>query len=518
MRAETRVGALRWDTARARLGGPVRARGDRGSRRCYARRVVLATGIEGSGEWDVPGDDPRRPAALALRAHALGHRLRRARAASASRCWARARRRSTTPRPRSSTARARCACAFAARRWSTSTPTAGPRSSGFCSHLGDLPDADKWRFIRQILRMGQLPPADTFERARRHPGFHLHARLRAGSALERARRHGDHPQRPAANATKPTSSSSAPASSPISRRRPELARVEPHIARWSDRFHAARGRAPRGSRCATPTSAPASSSPSGRRAARPTCAISTTTRSAASLSLGFGGASISGMKYSIPRLVRRHHRLVVRRGSRGALRQPARLRGGGVLMAAARIGGTDCAASAARAWSSTARSAPPQSGLRPTAKDRPRVSPQGTPAEGHDVPGGHPRERRPGRYGQTPPRRDQRPQRVGLSGAEKRVGPPFDSGHRPLGSGVRIHRLAPQSRRRRVVLDVPLAPPRVRHLGARPANIRIEDVRLMGHSSIRVTQEIYVHVSADVYDRFFDATNGAPAGGSGERQ
>ena len=37
--------------------------------------------------------------------------------------------------------------------------------------------------------------------------------------------------------------------------------------------------------------------------------------------------------------------------------------------------------------------------------------------------------------------------------------------------------------------------------------IRIEDVsRLLGHSSIRVTQEIYVHVCSDVYDRFFDAT------------
>jgi integrase len=42
-------------------------------------------------------------------------------------------------------------------------------------------------------------------------------------------------------------------------------------------------------------------------------------------------------------------------------------------------------------------------------------------------------------------------------------------------------------------------------------DIRIEDVsRLMGHSSIRVTQEIYVHVCADVYDRFFKAT-GKPA-------
>ena len=38
-------------------------------------------------------------------------------------------------------------------------------------------------------------------------------------------------------------------------------------------------------------------------------------------------------------------------------------------------------------------------------------------------------------------------------------------------------------------------------------DVRIEDVsRLMGHSSIRVTQEIYVHVCEDVFDRFFDAT------------
>ena len=38
--------------------------------------------------------------------------------------------------------------------------------------------------------------------------------------------------------------------------------------------------------------------------------------------------------------------------------------------------------------------------------------------------------------------------------------------------------------------------------------IRIEDVsRLMGHSSIRVTQEVYIHVASDVYACFFTATN-----------
>jgi integrase len=37
--------------------------------------------------------------------------------------------------------------------------------------------------------------------------------------------------------------------------------------------------------------------------------------------------------------------------------------------------------------------------------------------------------------------------------------------------------------------------------------LRIEDVsRLMGHSSIRVTQDVYIHVHGDFYQRFYDAT------------
>jgi integrase len=39
------------------------------------------------------------------------------------------------------------------------------------------------------------------------------------------------------------------------------------------------------------------------------------------------------------------------------------------------------------------------------------------------------------------------------------------------------------------------------------ARIPIEDLsRLMGHSSTRVTQDIYIHVRDDMFDRFFDAT------------
>ena len=39
------------------------------------------------------------------------------------------------------------------------------------------------------------------------------------------------------------------------------------------------------------------------------------------------------------------------------------------------------------------------------------------------------------------------------------------------------------------------------------ASVPIEDLsRLMGHSSTRVTQDIYIHVRYDMYDRFFRAT------------
>jgi integrase len=53
--------------------------------------------------------------------------------------------------------------------------------------------------------------------------------------------------------------------------------------------------------------------------------------------------------------------------------------------------------------------------------------------------------------------------------------------------------------------------PHFRHVFAtwalHEARVPTEDLsRLLGHSSTRVTQDIYVHVRDDMFDRFFEAT------------
>src|SRR6185503_5349945 len=151
----------------------------------------------------------------------------------------------------------------------------------------------------QILRMGQLPPADTLARAQAQPHFHLHA----GSGWEKLTFSDG-------NIHIVTGSASLQVDFVIVatgfvtdlKLRPELRRFEPHIARWADVY--------------TP--------PAGEehedllRHPYLGAGFEFTERSAGTapylshlynytfgglLSMGFGGASISGLKYSAARLV-----------------------------------------------------------------------------------------------------------------------------------------------------------------------------------------------------------------------
>jgi cation diffusion facilitator CzcD-associated flavoprotein CzcO len=170
---------------------------------------------------------------------------------------------------------------------------------GFLKHHADLPDAEKWQFILQLLRMGQLPPADTLARAKQHPNFRLHA----GAAWKELSMHGQE--------IKITTDSGviwadfaivATGFVTDLAARPELVRLESEIARWADRF----------------TPPLEEQQEDLMRHPYLGAGFEFTERSPGQapylshlfnytfgglLSMGFGGASISGLKYSAQRLV-----------------------------------------------------------------------------------------------------------------------------------------------------------------------------------------------------------------------
>jgi cation diffusion facilitator CzcD-associated flavoprotein CzcO len=171
---------------------------------------------------------------------------------------------------------------------------------GFLRHLGDLPDGDKWRFIRQLVRMGQLPPADTLKRAQAHAGFRLHA----GCAWTRLETRGDVAVIHTAAGESHEVDFVIVGTGFVTdlRLRPELREVEPFIARWSDRFTPPPGEE-HADLLRHPYLGPGFQHTEKTPGAAPYVRHLYNFTFGGLLSLGFGGASISGMKYSIPRLV-----------------------------------------------------------------------------------------------------------------------------------------------------------------------------------------------------------------------
>jgi cation diffusion facilitator CzcD-associated flavoprotein CzcO len=301
---ETRAGTLTWDAAARAFTVPC-TNATTGARLpdLHARRVVLATGIDGSGHWEVPAMIesalPRR-----LYAHtrwdidfgALAGKRIAVLGAGASAFDNAAMALEHGAREVRLFFRRPTLVNVNAYRWAEFV--------GFLRHVGDLPDPERWRFIQQIVRMGQLPPADTYARARRHAHFHLHPNtrwraLRAeadDSILIEVEAGGTVSTLPTDFVIVGTGFVTDLA------RRPELAAVEPFIARWSDRYtpppdeaNADLGRHPYLGPSFEMTERTPGEAPWLRHLFNYTFGSLP--------SLGFGGASISGMKYSLPRLI-----------------------------------------------------------------------------------------------------------------------------------------------------------------------------------------------------------------------
>jgi cation diffusion facilitator CzcD-associated flavoprotein CzcO len=293
---DTTVGALRYDPEARQFLVP--STGPAGTRVLRARRVVLATGIDGSGEWRVP-----RSISEALPSRLYAHTrddidfdaLRGKRIAVLGA--------GASAFDNASTALelgAREVHLFFRRpqlvnvnayRWAEFV--------GFLKHHADLPDPEKWRFILQILRMGQLPPKDTLARANEHAGFHMHAQA-GWKSLEAE---GDRVLIETESerfevdfvivATGCVTDLAA---------RPELAHFEAQIARWADRYTPP-AEEMHEDLLRHPYLGQGFEFSERQPGQAPYLAHLYNYTFGGLLSMGFGGASISGLKYSAARLV-----------------------------------------------------------------------------------------------------------------------------------------------------------------------------------------------------------------------
>jgi cation diffusion facilitator CzcD-associated flavoprotein CzcO len=296
VRAETNVELVRPADEEACLAAEVVHAGRRDT--IFARRIVLATGIDGSGAWDVPAsirdvipraqwahtrDDIDFPALAGKRVGVLGAGASAFDNAAVALEHGAASVDLFFRRPR--------LVDVNAYRWAEFV--------GFLKHMGDVPDPMKWRFVRQILRMGQLPPADTLRRASEHPAFTLRPSspwqriAMRGDTIVVTTPHGEHELDFVIVGTGFVTDLSL---------RPELAELHEHIALWRDRY--------------TPPDDERHDDLSRHPYLGPSFEFLPKEPGehdwvshvhnytfGCLLSLGFGGASISGMKYSLPRLV-----------------------------------------------------------------------------------------------------------------------------------------------------------------------------------------------------------------------
>lgn len=292
----TKCGPVRWNETERAWEVPLRAAGGEEIR--LARRVVLATGIDGSGHWHVPKfiEDAvpeekrwhtRHPRDFAaLRGKRVGVLGAGASAFDNASCALEA-------------GAAEVRLFFRRPKLVNVNPYRWAEFVGFLRHHADLPDAQKWRFIRQILRMGQLPPRDTYLRASKHAAFHLHP----ASPWTGARMDGE-------DVVVTTPSGEHRFDAVIVgtgfvtdlAKREELSWVLPHVALWRDRYTPAAGDedAELGRH---PYLGPAFELTEKQPGTAPFLRTLFNYTFGCLPSLGFGGASISGMKYSVPRLV-----------------------------------------------------------------------------------------------------------------------------------------------------------------------------------------------------------------------
>ncbi len=293
---DTVAGAIEWYPSEACYRVPVSS--PEGSKTLLTRKVVLATGIDGSGQWCVPRivKDNLPPHLYAHTRDEVDFEALKGKKIGVLGAGASAFDNASVAME---TGAGEVHLFYRRESLPNINPYRWAENTGFLKHHADLPDEDRWRFILQILRMGQLPPTDTYLRATKNPNFHF----QPGSPWTNVEEAGGK-----ARVTTPKAVFDfdfliigTGFVTDLSLR-PELEKIYPHIALWQDRYtpleadrHDDLARHPYLGRHfefteKTPGQAPWLSG-----------IFNYTFGGLASL--GFGGGSISGMKYSLPKII-----------------------------------------------------------------------------------------------------------------------------------------------------------------------------------------------------------------------
>lgn len=151
----------------------VTATSDGKAERILARNVVLATGIEGCGNWIVPEMFSRTlpRSAYAHTSEAIDFDALKGKRIAVIGAGA-----SAFDNAAEALEHGAASVDLYVRR--KHIPTVNPNRwmefAGFMRHFGDLDDARKWRFVKLLFDRNQPPPQDTYERCARFPSFAMH--------------------------------------------------------------------------------------------------------------------------------------------------------------------------------------------------------------------------------------------------------------------------------------------------------------------------------------------------------
>lgn len=267
-------------------------------RRLLARKVILCTGLDGTGEWTVPkcvssalpksryshcAEDidfatlaGRHVGVLGNGASAFDNAATALEygAKSVTLCL----RKPEFPRVN-------------AHKWM--------ETSGFLGHFWTLSDLDRWRFMRRITSMSQPPPQDTLWRCVNFPNF----KIETGAGWEKVSAEGDTVivDTPKGRMTFDYLICGTGISNDT-HLRPELSSLAEHIATWNDVFLP-----PVGERDAylgyAPYLGPGFQFLEKKKGLAPILSRIHNFTYGATLSMALSASSISGMKYGLPRLI-----------------------------------------------------------------------------------------------------------------------------------------------------------------------------------------------------------------------